>query len=60
MKIDEYGLRNERLLLENSELKLNIAWLQSKLKTQLELMNSNQLPSPKVHPTESTSHEDEL
>ena len=60
MKIDEYGSRNERLLLENFELKLDIAWLQSKLKTQSELLSPNQLPSVKVHPTESISHEDEL
>ena len=34
VKIDEFGPKNERLLLENCELKLDIAWLQSKLKTQ--------------------------
>ena len=60
MKIDEHGSRNERLLLENCELNLDIAWLQSKLKTQSELMSPNQLPNAKVHPTESISHEDEL
>ena len=60
MKIDEYGSGKERLLLENCELKLDIAWLQSKLKTQSELMNPNQLLSAKVHPTESTRHEDEM
>ena len=41
MKIDEYGSRNEGLLVENCELNLNIAWLQSKFKTQLELMTPN-------------------
>ena len=60
VKIDEYGSRNERLLLENCELKLDIAWLQSKLRTQSELMSPNLLPSAKVHPTESTSDEDDL
>ena len=60
VRIDEYSSRNERLLLENCELKLDIAWLQSKLKTQSEPMSPNQLPSAKVHPAESTSLEDEL
>ena len=60
VKINEYGSRNERLVLENCDLKLDIARLQSKLKTQSEVINPNQLPSAKVHHTESTSHEDHL
>ena len=44
VKINEYGSRNERLVLENCDLKLDIARLQSKLKTQSEVMNPNQLP----------------
>ena len=59
MKTDEFGSKNERLLLENGELKLEIAWLRSKLKAQSEMMNANQLPSAKAHPNEGTNDEDE-
>ena len=60
VKIDKSGSKNERLLIENCELRLDIASLQSKLETQSELMNPNQLPSAKAHPTEHTNHGDEL
>ena len=60
LKIGELYSKNERLLLENCKLKLENARLQSKLKTQLELINTDQLPSAKVHPIENTYHEDDL
>ena len=60
VKIDKIGSKNERLLIENCELKLEIASLQSKLKTQSERIYPDQLPSAKAHPTEPTNHGDEL
>ena len=60
VKIDKIGSKNERLLIENCELKLEVASLQSKLETKSELIYPNQLPSAKAHPTEPTNHGDEL
>ena len=44
VKIDKIGSKNERLLIENCEMKLEIASLQSKLKTQSERIYPQSTP----------------
>ena len=60
LKVRGLGAKNELLLIENCEFKLEIAQSQSEMKIYLELTSTDELPSTRVHVQENTSHKNDL